>query len=93
MMKRLMMGVAIAGLSACGIVPPVYLVDRHTVMELEASGDWPELEKRLYKQSLNMGPVSLASDPVAQRRERALRLLNGEYTTTETAAPPAGTAP
>lgn len=80
-MKWLVTGTIIIGLSACVQLPPVYLVDRHTVMELEASGEWPELEQRLHKQSLSMGPVQLSKDPIERRRERAFRVLNSEYTT------------
>ena len=68
------------GLQACVQLPPIYLVDRPTVMELEASGEWPQLEQRLREQSLSMGPQTLPADPEQKRRERAFRMLNGEYT-------------
>ena len=66
-------------LSACVTLPDIYLVDRHTVMEAEASGEWPKLEQRLRKDALQMGTTDLAKEPDNQRRERAFRTLNAEF--------------
>lgn len=66
-------------LSACVSLPDVYLVDRHTVMETEASGEWPKLEQRFRKEALKMGATDLAKEPDNQRRERAFRTLNAEF--------------
>lgn len=66
-------------LTACVNIPDVYLIDRHTVMEVEASGEWPELDKQFSSQALKKGPTSLASDPSSQRRDKAFRILNGEF--------------
>lgn len=72
-------GIGILSLSACVSLPDVYLVDRHTVMETEASGEWPQLEKRFKKQSLSKGPVNLVKEPSERRRDKAFKLLNGEF--------------
>ncbi len=54
--------------TAC--VPDVYLIDRQTVLELEASGDWQELDAAFHKQQLSAGPLPLesTSDRVEQRQ-------------------------
>jgi len=78
-MKKIVSVLAVLSLSACVTLPDVYLVDRHTVMESEASGEWPELEQRFKKQSLSKGPVNLAKEPSERRRDRAFNMLNGEF--------------
>ena len=63
----------------CVSLPDVYLIDRHTVMEEEASGQWPVLEQRIVEQGLNKGPTAfpeLKDDP---RKQRAFQVLNGEF--------------
>jgi hypothetical protein len=44
-----------------GCLPNVYLIDRQTVLELEASGDWQELDEAYQKQGMNPGPQPLES--------------------------------
>lgn len=61
------------------LVPDVYLVDRHTLMEADAAGEWPELEARLTQQA-----VKNASEPYAGIDEQldeqtGFRALNAEY--------------
>jgi len=63
--------------SACVSLPNVYLIDRHTVMESEASGEWPELEKRFIDNSLSAGPVAFEKD-ISEKEPRAHILLNAE---------------
>jgi len=82
-MKKIMIAIGVLSLSACVSLPDVYLVDRHTVMESEASGEWPELEQRFKKQSLSKGPVNLAKEPSERRRDRAFNMLNGEFPVTD----------
>lgn len=86
-MKRLLYIFALASLPACVNLPDVYLIDRHTVMEEEASGEWPEMESRFRKQAVKSGPTNLAKEPKVQRRERAFRLLNGEFPMARNEAP------
>lgn len=43
--------------SAC--VPDIYLIDRQTVLELEASGQWPELDQKYKDAALKPGPMAL----------------------------------
>ena len=80
-MRTLALTAIALSLSACVQLPAVYVVDRHTVMEAEASGEWPQLEQRFRDDVPAMGPTDLEKDPQGRRRERAFRVLNGEFPT------------
>ena len=86
-MKLLMVAFVLVSLSACVNLPDVYLIDRHTVMEEEASGEWPELESRFRQQAVKSGPSNLAEETVERRRERAFRVLNGEFPVAKNVTP------
>lgn len=60
------------------LVPDVYLVDRQTIMESDAAGDWPEFEQRLRTQ-IHTGPVPLAGIDEPLDQQAAFRVLNDEY--------------
>lgn len=62
-----------------GLVPDVYLVDRRTLMEADAAGEWPDLEQRLQEQAVQTGstPYAGAQDPLDQQLH--LKALNAEY--------------
>ncbi len=70
---------AMTSLPGCVSLPDVYLIDRQTVMEAEASGEWPKLEERFRQQVPLKGPTNLAKEPSEKRRDRAFRVLNGEF--------------
>lgn len=55
---------------ATGCVSDIYLIDRQTVLEVESSGEWPELDKKFQDAGLQPGPVSLEKtrDSVAGRQ-------------------------
>jgi len=67
-------------LSACISLPDVYLIDRHTVMEAEASGEWPQIDQRFRQQAIKPGPTALEADPGSPRKARSLEVLNSEFT-------------
>jgi len=77
--KKYTLWFALLSLSSCISLPDIYLVDRHTVMEVEASGEWPELEQRFLSNSVNKGPVNLAKEPNEKRQDKAFNMLNGEF--------------
>ena len=78
-MRWLVLFTVVSQLSACISLPDIYLIDRPTVMEAEASGEWPQLERRFRQQVPSMGPTNLAKEPSQKRREHAFQLLNGEF--------------
>lgn len=77
-MRLLALALISAGMFT-GCIPDVYLVDRHTVMEMEASGDWPELDKVFYQDVQTAGPVPFINDPESKRKKRVKNVLNGEF--------------
>ncbi len=68
--------------TGCVSLPDVYIIDHHTVMEEEASGEWPQLEQRFHDLAVSPGPVDLAKETNDSRRKRAFSVLNGAMTTT-----------
>lgn len=64
--------------SGCSLSPSVEitLIDRHTVMESEAAGEWPHIEKQLH---LNKGVIPLRDVNESKREMRAFKVLNGEF--------------
>lgn len=79
--KLLVMLIASLAMTACVSLPDVYLIDRHTVMEAEASGEWPKLDQRFRQQAVKAGPTPLAKETESKRRDRAFQVLNSEFTT------------
>jgi hypothetical protein len=70
------------GASSCA--PRVILLDRQTVLEEEAAGDWPDFEARLRDSAKVAGAEPFPSvDQSAAKRRRAT-VLNGESTTAAT---------
>lgn len=61
------------------LVPDVYLVDRHTIMEADAAGEWPELEQRL-REPPQAGPQPFAGVDENLDQADGFRILNGEFT-------------
>lgn len=63
-------------LAACS--PKIYVIDRQTVLEQEASGEWPEFDKALLEKSKAPTPTPFSSVPFNERRQRVYRVLHGD---------------
>jgi hypothetical protein len=63
-------------LTACA--PKVYVIDRQTILEDQAAGKWPELDKTMLKRSKAEGPTPLSKVPMNERRARLYNVLNSE---------------
>jgi hypothetical protein len=59
------------------LVPDVYLVDRHTITEADAAGDWPALEQRL-RETIHSGPRPLAGMDDNLDQSDSFQVLNDE---------------
>jgi hypothetical protein len=59
-------------------VPDVYLIDRQTVFESEASGQWPELDKVFYRDSAAKGPLEIEKDSKAMSKQRVYNTLHSD---------------
>lgn len=64
--------------AACS--PKVYLVDRQTVLEDEAAGEWPDFEKELLDKSKAPGPTPFSKTENSAQKNRLFQVLNGEMT-------------
>jgi hypothetical protein len=64
--KKIILPATIVLQTSCS--PSVYLIDRQTVLELEASGDWKELDETFHKQEMAAGPI-----PTEKTREKVER--------------------
>ncbi len=63
-----------------GCAPTVYVVDRHTIMEEEAAGEWPEFDREVAGALVELGPTPLKNDQDQALSDRNRKILNGEMT-------------
>lgn len=64
-------------LAAC--VPDVYLIDRQTVLETQASGQWPELDRVFYEQVLSSGPAPLEKTADRQESRQLFQMTHADH--------------
>ena len=62
--------------SACAI--KAVIPDRHTVMEDEAAGEWPEFERELLEKTKESAPTAFQKVGVNSEKQRLYSVLNGE---------------
>lgn len=74
--------------SACISVKAPPLIDRHTVMESDAAGEWPELEDRFFDKSLHSGPIPLPREDDGSGKRRVYSYLGSDLSRAEATAPP-----
>jgi hypothetical protein len=80
MKKRILLsGIVLLASGLVGCAPKIYLVDRHTVLEEEAAGEWPDFGEDLLEKSSDLGPVPYPkTTTVSEERRRQYQILNGE---------------
>lgn len=76
------------GLAACS--PKVYVIDRQTMLEQDAAGEWPQFEKDLLSRSASQGPTPFGKRPPSLEQRRLYNVLNGELVAS---APATASAP
>lgn len=80
--RALLNVVCITGLlTITGCSPSLYLIDRQTVLELEASGDWQELDRSFRGQELQAGPIPLERTREKNERRSVLGMTHGDDST------------
>lgn len=75
-MVRFIVIFCLVSISSC--VPDVYLIDRQTVFESEASGQWPELDKVFYRDSSAKGPLEVGSDKKTLSKDKVYNMLHSD---------------
>lgn len=81
-MKAIALTLLAAGLVA-GCAPTIHVVDRHTVLEDEAAGEWPDFEKQLKTGSTQPLPVPFSKSAVNARKKRLYNVLDAEFVPAE----------
>lgn len=66
-------------LSTTGCSPKFYIIDRHTLMEDEAAGEWPEYEKEFLKNAPQSGPTAFQKVEQSAKKKRLYNTLHGEW--------------
>ncbi len=69
---------AAIGLLTGACAPKVYVLDRQTVLEEEASAEWPELEARFLQLSLNKEPAAFVDLQQTQWKKKVIGVLRNE---------------
>lgn len=59
MRNSLHIKIFIISIFTCSCAPSIYLIDRQTVLEQQASGSWPELDKTFYNEARTINPSEL----------------------------------
>jgi hypothetical protein len=67
-------------------VPKIYVIDKQTVLEEEAAGEWPQFEKQFLNQAKAMGPTPFYQVAPSPAREKIYNVLNDELTSRQTDA-------
>ena len=78
MRKYVLAVLSLVLISGIACSPKVYVMDRHTIMEDEAAGEWPEVEKELLNQNKSAGPEMFGKTAFSEKKQRLYKVLNGE---------------
>ena len=73
-----------ATLLACA--PKIYLNDRHTVMEDEAAGEWPDFSKGVLEKAKDSAPTAFKKTEINSSKKRLYNVLNGELVSQKAAS-------
>ncbi len=76
-MKIVFVLAGVLALTGCTINAPA-IIDRHTVLEDEAAGEWPQFEKAVRDKSKEHGQVFFPKTPVTAKKARLYNVLGGE---------------
>jgi len=68
----------IGGGSAC--TPRITVLDRQTILEEEAAGEWPQFDAKLINPGPKRGATLYPSTPASAKKTRLYSTLSGEMT-------------
>lgn len=68
-------------LAACA--PKVYVIERTTVLEEEAAGQWPDLETRWKKANVKTAPQAVKTEEASAQQKRLTRSLEPDSLVTK----------
>ncbi len=58
--------------------PKIYVIDQHSIMEMESAGEWPEFEKQNEQNVTLLGPTPYAKEILSNQKQKKLGTLLGE---------------
>ena len=67
--------------------PKIYVIDRQTMLEQEAAGEWPQFDRDLIARSAAAGPTPFGELPPSPEQRRLYNVLNGELVAPITGSP------
>lgn len=82
MMKKTVLAslALLAAMAFSSCTAKIYVQDRHTIMEEEAAGEWPDFEREIVDKSKEEGPTALQKTDISEKKKRLYNVLNGEMT-------------
>lgn len=70
--------IVISAAFASGCAPTLYLIDRPTMLEEQAAGEWHDLEKDAETAAVRSKPEPIPASEMGRGDERVLQTLPGE---------------
>ena len=61
-----------------GCSPSIHLIDRQTILEIEASGDWQELDRKFQDQEVASGPLPLEKTKTKGDRRKVFSMTHSD---------------
>jgi len=73
----------LSSIGAVGCAPKVYVIDRQTVLQEQAAGEWPDFEESLTVNLKKKNPVMLpkSSTNETEKNQKLYKVLNAEMET------------
>lgn len=86
MKKFYLIAIAAGLISACA--PKLYVIDKQTILQSEATGEFPNLERSLADRASQFEPKMADRTQLKQKQttSKSLNVLNGEMTSEESTA-------
>lgn len=78
-MNRFLAALMLVSLLGAGCAPTIHVMDRHTVLEDEAAGDWPDFDQQVKAASTQPLPVQFPKTAVNGHKKRLYNVLDGEF--------------
>lgn len=66
--------------------PKIYFVDKPSLLQEEAAGEWPDVEASIRRRTLDPTPAMLKKIPESSAKKNAFAQIPSEYTSSESAA-------
>ncbi len=71
-------GLTLVSVMLWGCSPSIHLIDRQTILEIEASGDWQELDRKFQDQEVASGPLPLEKTKTKGDRGRVFSMTHSD---------------